>query len=74
MSQLRGASRLGVDGPQSGLVIHLPRIWALVREVWPTVSLREFAENVASAALKDVLSVNNFLGVHPWQLNGGDVS
>ena len=31
MSQLRGASRLGVDGPQSGLVIHLPRIWALVR-------------------------------------------
>ena len=26
MSQLRGACRLGVQGPQSGLVIHLPSI------------------------------------------------
>ena len=74
MSRLRGHCRLGVQGPQSGLVVHLPRIWDLVKKVWPTGSLREFAENVASSALKDVLTVNRILGTTPWQLDGGDVS
>ena len=74
MSGLRGWSRAGVAGKQSGLVIHLPRIFDLIRMHWPEVTVWDFAENVASSLPHDVKQVSELLGCWPVDINSGDVS
>ena len=73
MSRLRGANRKGVQGAHSGLVNEIPRIWRLLRKYWPCLSVRKFAENVSSAYLKDVMSVNKILGATPVLIEAGEV-
>ena len=56
-------------------MIHLPRIFALVREFWPRVRLWKFAENVASSYPHDVIEVTQLLEVSPpVDINAGDVA
>ena len=61
-----------MKGAHLGLVNEIPRIGRLLRKFWPCLSVRKFAENVSSAYLKDVLSVNKILGATPVLIEAGN--
>ena len=72
MSRLRGASRQGIQGKNSKLVHHLPRIWSLIRQHWPAARLWRFAENVSSSRIKDIIGVNALFNLLPNMIESGE--